>query len=275
EEIDLLELILRVFSFFKRRLVLIISVLLVIGTTGIITNFLVFKPRYQSSMVLVSRSLSVSELIALFGGIQDLAKEGNHNELSQLTQVEAPVWADLASLKAEPNTELQKMSPKTTLKDFSVAITIEVLDNKNWKKIEQGLLNYLENTPYVKKKTALYKENQADLLKKVQKEIKRTDSLKSIIESSQTTKNQMIIGTSGDIYAASVELYEKENEIKENIAFAADIRLIKGFTNYQKPQKFTLKDTLLLWGGVGLFLGILIALLAELNMILKQRKDKK
>ena len=82
------------------------------------------------------------------------------------------------------------------------------------------------------------------------------------------------MNNSTEAYTETLKLYEAESKIKENLAFLDDIQVIKEFTKYKKPKKFSIRETLALFAVIGLVLGIVLALIIELNKIIRKRKGK-
>lgn len=274
EEIDLIELIIKIYKFFKKRIVLILASIIIAIGLGILSSFVLFQPRYQSTMIISSRSLTASEVVGMISTLDNLAKEENETEISKLTKIPENLAKKIEKIEAMPNRELQKNTEKDFRKDSTIAIRLEITQTEKWQTYQDGIAYYLENIPYVKKKTALYKEGQEKLLLNVQKEIKHLDSLKKIIEASVSGKTQLILSNSGEVYSEILRLYEAENEIKANLAFAEDIQIIKGFTNYKKPKKFYLRDTASLFAVIGLIIGIALSLIIELNKLIRKREGK-
>lgn len=274
EEIDLIELIIKIYKFFKKRIVLILlSVVIAVGL-GVLSSFLLFKPRYQSIMIISSRSLTASEVVGFVSTLDNLAKEENETEISKLTKIPENLAKKIEKIEALPNRDFQKNVEKDVRRDSTIAIRLEVTKTGEWQAYQNGIAYYLENMPYVRKKTALYKEGQEKLLQNIQKEIRHLDSLKKIIEASGAGKTQFILSNSGEVYTEILKLYEAENKTKENLNFINDIQVIKEFTNYQKPKKFSLRETVALSAIIGLILGILLALIIELNKIIRKREGK-
>ncbi|MFN3316837.1 MAG: hypothetical protein ACK40K_08495, partial [Raineya sp.] len=219
-------------------------------------------------------SLTASEVAGFVSTLDNLAKEENEEEINKLTKIPEKSARKITNIEAMPNRDFQKNIEKDIRRDSTIAIKLEVTEKENWKIYQEGVVHYLENIPYVKQKTALYKEAQEKLLQNVQKEIRHLDSLKKIIEASTAGKTQFILSNSGEVYTEVLKLYETENKIKENLNFINDIRVIKEFANYQKPKKFSLRDTATLFAIIGFIFGIVLALIIELNKLIRQRENK-
>jgi capsular polysaccharide biosynthesis protein len=273
EEIDLIELLIKIYKFFKKRYLLILFCIVISAVLGVLSNFLLFKPRYQSTMIISSRSLTASEVAGIISTLDAFAYEENTEELAKLLNIPEKLAKKIEKIEAMPNREFQKNVEKDFRKDSTIAIKLEVTESDNWKTYEKGIVSYLENIPYVKMKTALYKESQERLLQQVQKEIKHLDSLKKIIEAGGG-KAQFILNNSTQVYTEILKLYEKENEIKENLFFVNDIRVIKEFTNYKKPKKFSVKEVTITFALIGFIIGIVVSLIIELNKIIRKREGR-
>jgi DNA-directed RNA polymerase subunit F len=273
EEIDLIELLIKIYKFFKRRYRLILLCIVISAVLGVLSNFLFLKPRYQSTMIISSRSLTASEVAGIISTLDAFAYEENTEELAKLLNIPEKLAKKIVKVEAMPNREFQKNVEKDFSKDSTIAIKLEVAESDNWKTYEKGIVSYLENIPYVKMKTALYKESQERLLQQVQKEVKHLDSLKKIIEAGGG-KAQFILNNSTQVYTEILKLYEKENEIKENLFFVNDIRVIKEFTNYKKPKKFSVKEVTIIFALIGFIIGIVVSLIIELNKIIRKREGR-
>ncbi|PKQ70623.1 Wzz/FepE/Etk N-terminal domain-containing protein [Raineya orbicola] len=273
EEIDLLELIIKIYKFFKKRFLLILAVMIACIGLGVLSSFLVFQPRYQSTMIFQSRSMTASEVVEITNTLNNLVREENYNEIEKLTGLPKDIAKNLEKLEAAPNREIQKNIDKDIRKDSTIALTIETTNNENLEKIQQGIVSYFENLPYVQKRKQLFKENKERLLAQIQKDIKHTDSIKRIVEASLFAKNPIILNSNSGFSKDLLLLYEAEGKVKEELAFIDDIKVIKGFTHYQKPRKFSIRDTLGISALIGFIVGILWSLVIEFNKIIRQREQ--
>lgn len=274
DEVDLLDLTIKIYLFFKRRFWLIAAVVASCISIGILSSYLLFQPRYQTTMIFQSRSMTASEVIGVIDALNSLVKEENYTEIEKLTGIPSNIAYKIAKLEAMPNRDLQKNLEKDTRKDSTMALILETTSNDHLEIIQQGLVNYLENLPYVQKHKKLFKEASERILEQIYREIKHLDSLKKIAESSFYNKNSFILNTSGDISEKIILLREKENKVRMQLAFLDDIKVIKGFTRYNKPRKFSIQDNIGISTFVGVILGILLALIIELNKLIREKKNK-
>ena len=273
EEIDLIEVLIKIYKFFKKRYLLILFCIVISAVLGVLSNFLLFKPRYQSTMIISSRSLTASEVAGLISTIDDFAYEESFEELEKLLGIPEKLAKKIVKVEAMPNREFQKNVEKDFRRDSTIAIKLEVTERNEWKTYEKAILDYLENIPHIKKKTLLYKESQERLLQQVRKEIKHLDSLKKIIEAGGTSKSQFIVN-SGIISSEIVNLSKKENEIKMSLFFADEFQIVKSFDNSKKPKRFSYKGTLVTSSVVGFIIGIVVSLIIELNKIIRKREGR-
>lgn len=274
DEVDLLDLTIKIYLFFKRRFWLIAAVVTSCISIGILSSYLLFQPRYQTTMIFQSRSMTASEVIGVIDALNSLVKEENYTEIEKLTGIPSNIAYKIAKLEAMPNRDLQKNLEKDTRKDSTMALILETTSNDHLEIIQQGLVNCLENLPYVQKHKKLFKEASERILEQIYREIKHLDSLKKIAESSFYNKNSFILNTSGDISEKIILLREKENKVRMQLAFLDDIKVIKGFTRYNKPRKFSIQDNIGISTFVGVILGILLALIIELNKLIREKKNK-
>jgi len=273
EEIDLIELLIKIYKFFKKRYLLILFCMVISAVLGVLSNFLFFKPRYQSTMIISSRSLTASEVAGIISTLDAFAYEENTEELAKLLNIPEKLAEKIVKIEAMPNREFQKNVEKDFRKDSTIAIKLEVTERNEWKTYEKAILDYLENTPHIKKKTLLYKESQERLLQQVRKELKHLDSLKKIIEAGGTSKSQFIVN-SGIISSEIVNLSNKENEIKMSLFFADEFQIVKSFDNLKKPKRFSYKGTLGTSSVAGFIIGIVVSLIIELNKVIRKREGR-
>lgn len=269
EEIDLLELVIRIYKFFKKRILLIVATTVICIGAGSLSSYLIFQPRYQSTMIFKSRSISIPEAIGIFNDLDKLVKEENYAEFSRLTNVPIKIAKNVKKIYATPNHDIQKIEPKK--EESAIALTIETIDNENLDKIQQGIVSYFENLPYVQKSKKLFKESKEKILAQVRKEIRHIDSVRKIIEAIPLAKNYAIIEGLNN-FSDKLDIYNAEAETIEELSYPDDIRIIKDFTCYQKPSKFSIKDILGTSALIGFILGILWGLIIELNKLIRQRE---
>ena len=273
EEIDLIELLIKIYKFFKKRYLLILFCIVISAVLGVLSNFLFLKPRYQSTMIISSRSLTASEVAGIISTLDAFAYEENTEELAKLLNIPEKLAEKIVKIEAMPNREFQKNVEKDFRKDSTIAIKLEVTERNEWKTYEKAILDYLENIPHIKKKTLLYKESQERLLQQVRREIKHLDSLKKIIEAGGTSKSQFIVN-SGIISSEIVNLSKKENEIKMSLFFADEFQIVKSFDNLKKPKKFSVKEVAIIFALIGFIIGIVVSLIIELNKVIRKREGR-
>lgn len=269
EEIDLLQLIVKIYNFFKRYFWIIVGITITIVIGGTVGMYFVLKPHYQSSMIVISRSMSASEFIGVTEAFNRLIKEKNWKEIQKLTTLDISICRTLRKIEAASNREVQKNVDKELIKDYTISLTIETTDNSYFTEIQKGLLHYYENLPYVEKKKQLFIKARQQTLERVRKNIRHLDSLQKIIESAAGQKNNLtiIFGSNNNFSSGLLELYETENKLIEELAFPEDIRVIKDLTTYEKPIKFSFTESLFVSFTLGFFIGILIALTKEFRRL--------
>jgi capsular polysaccharide biosynthesis protein len=131
EEIDLLELFIKIYKFFKRRFLLILIVMVICVGLGVLANLLVFKPCYQTNMIFTSRSMTTSEIADITNSLNNLVKEENWEEIQKLTGLSKEISKDIKKLEAIPNREFQKNIEKDTRTDTTMTLILEITNNKN------------------------------------------------------------------------------------------------------------------------------------------------
>jgi capsular polysaccharide biosynthesis protein len=265
EEIDLVALLIKVIKVVRKRLVLLIALLSVGALSGWLLTLLVFKPVYVSQMLIQSQVLSPTEVSALLKPIQLLAKENNRNLLEKYLAQPAEVVKHLVNIESKSTFENENTLDKVIRKDSSITIQVSVSDPAAFQGIEQGLVHFLENNPYVKRNTELYRQSQETILAQVLKEKIHLDSLKSQIE--KAIARGQLTGIVPDIYSATIKLTLLETETRQKLALANDIEIMQGFTPYKYPLKAKPSTNILIATALAFLLWIMVVVVIEIKAI--------
>ncbi len=263
EEIDLVALLIKTAKLVRKRLVLLIALLSIGALGGWILTLLVFKPMYVSQMVIQSQVLSPTEVSALLKPIQLLAKENNQPLLESYLSQPTEVARYLVNVESKATIDYEKTS--VIRKDSSITIQVSVSDPTAFQGIEKGLVHFLENNPYVKRNTELYRQSQETILAQVLQEKRHLDSLKSQIE--KAIARGQLTGMVPDIYSATIKLTLLETETRQKLALVNDIEVMQSFTPYRYPLKAKPSTNILIAVTLVFALWIVIVAVLEIKAI--------
>lgn len=257
DEIDLGELLLKLFKIVNRnKLILIIFTAL--GMAGGITRYYLKVPVYESSMMLRSDILTEAYSETLTDNLKRLIEERNDALLSEKLSITAEEASHLVDIKVESVEEAN--TPVGAVKNIIFLISVEITDNGILENLQAGIVNFLENNEFVKKRIDLRRKRFEALVSQVNKEIKEIDSLKKRMNEgiiyNQQGANLVVLDPS-NVYEKALSLFKEELTYQENLELIDSIQLIEGFTAFKNP----IAPKLSLSGGSGLLVGLFLALI--------------
>lgn len=257
DEIDLGVLILKITkSISKHKLMMIISILVGIGI-GFGIHYSQ-TPKYESDMIIQSNILTEAYSNTLTETLERLIKEENIDLISNKLSLNKDQASSLSGIKVESITETQTTDDITENRIFK--IHVEITNNGVLNDLQRGLIAFLENNEYVKKRVELTRSRLKNLISKVGTEIKEIDSLKSKISKGliqqQSGNNNLVILDPTTVYSKALSLYKEEISYQQSLELSNSIQLIEGFVAFQKPASPKLSINLVIGFMLGLFFAI-------------------
>ena len=258
DEIDLVELLVKVVLLTKRNLLQII-VFFVVGT-GLGYAYASLAPKvYESKMLVSSDILTESYSEKLFENLQNLIKEQNYDGLASRINLTAEEAKKISKLKIE--SALKDKPDKEDEKRFFL-ITVELEDQSLLPKIEEGLLFYFQENDFVKVRVEQRKNYFKELIKKVEEEIQSLEGFKEKIYKGnffESVKGSMMFDPT-EVNSKIVELSKEKGNLTMALETVNSIQVVEGFTQFDKPVWPKKSISLAAGATLGLFLvGVLIA----------------
>ena len=252
DEIDLKELSVSIYLYFKRHAKLVGSFILLGILFALMAFWLIPRP-FPSKMVIQSDILTESITDRIAETLNELIDENNVSELGtrlSLTQLEASAITQITieSIRGVVDAN-QKENEKIIF-----LVTVRVLDVTLIPKLQAGLISYLSNNEYVKVRVQQRVSYYRQLIAKIESELASLDSLKSrLLESNSVrTSSEFMIMDPSKLYSESVALKEKQMGYQNALEISSSVQIIQGFVTHTKP------------GGLGWWLYIIIGGLAGL-----------
>ena len=257
DEIDLGELLLKLFKIVNRNkftLLILTALGVALGTV----NYYLKEPIYESSMMLRSDILTEAYSETLTDNLKRLIQERNDALLSEKLSITAEEASHLVDIKVESVEEAN--TPVGAVKNIIFLISVEITDNGILENLQAGIVNFLENNEFVKKRIDLRRKRFEALVSQVNKEIKEIDSLKKRMNEgiiyNQQGANLVVLDPS-NVYEKALSLFKEELTYQENLELIDSIQLIEGFTAFKNP----IAPRLSISGGSGLMVGLFLALI--------------
>lgn len=266
DEIDLTELLVRVKNVLFRNKITIISLTIL----GLLLGLLYYNLRpavYQSEVVVRATILNESLLEVVNENLTQLLKENNYRALANKLNLPLEVAGYINKIEIEPTDE----AADKKLEFAFYVINVESFSNDHWNELEKGMLYYLSNNAFVKKRIDLKEKQYKGFISKLDAEINQIDSLKKGLYSSDNLgKDNVIMMNPGEVYTALLELVKERQKLEEELEFNHAVEVVEDFDAYQRPVSPRPVFSVAVGGLIGLALGLFIAFGRELNRYLNQ-----
>lgn len=263
DEIDLIELFLNIYIFFKRNFwFLFISVIIGAGL-GYSTKFFT-KKHYESSMLINSYTVSGNLLIEYINKIQTILEDGNLQYLSERMEMDTLQLTSLKEITIEDVYDEKEKKSKGYL-----SVSVNVLDNNILSVLDDGILKYIEKEQYVQSEIEIFTENNLNIISKIDEEIEKIEELQQLSLSQEQNKGDVNIYNSQKSFQNELLDLLKEKQNREKVLkFAIPFRVIQEFTIYQKPITKT-KISVLIGGVLVGFIALSFLIIRNINLSLK------
>ncbi|MCF6183610.1 MAG: hypothetical protein L3J56_03100 [Bacteroidales bacterium] len=274
-EIDLLELLIKIYLSLKRYwLVLLISVLA--GIVFTIVKNIYFDKSYNSSMsvsvkpendymyALTFQKFSnryeknPAEIVTgIINQANKLIKSDNISLLAKKMNLSKSDLIGLKSISSEYNFETGE-APGSIIQ-----IQANSSDSKIFKKLGNGILYLINNNSFVKEKTSEDSLMLVRIIKKIDIKLSELDSLQSkFLKDGKIT--DLIIFKDNSFFGESVKLTSLKEKINKDLKNLKEVELVDNFY-IPKTKYASIKMPLLLNSIMFLFLGIIIIVFIEFN----------
>jgi hypothetical protein len=262
-------------------------------------------PVYQTSMLLSSEYLNAKLVENAIDKLNLLCEEKERTGLSAVLDIDNDLALNIVEFKYEPFVSEQDLVEievlKHKLEEFKVEdrdinlvieqieiqnkntfhITVRVFDTSIIGDLQNALVGYFANNPYIKNRVRVNRTNQTQLIAKLEADITTLDSLKkafnlnlkSMATRPNESSNNVYVGEGGlldpvSVFTQGVSLFRQLQVVKEKMELGSDFEVIDGFTVFSKPESpGFVKGTVLAVAG-WLVLAYLLIMLLEINKYL-------
>lgn len=285
-EIDIVELLLKTFIFFKKYLIIfVIAIILGFAFGKIKTNRLVTY--YNSEMLLISKiqndldykimprirkdnNIGNTAIITnIVNTAQSLIKSQNFELLEQRTGIDKKQLQEIVNI----NSKIVADDNSADFDYITVNVTVknpEILNN-----LGAGIINFINNNEYIKEKTHKDSLLILELIAQTDKKIETLEEYqKKTLQNSRT--EIMLIGKSS-IFSESVDLMSYKQKLMQELYSLSAARMVE---NFYTPKYKAAKSSNAVYIYPFLFfaLAFFIALIIEINKkskeIIRQKEQK-
>ncbi|HTF21193.1 MAG TPA: Wzz/FepE/Etk N-terminal domain-containing protein [Chryseolinea sp.] len=250
DEIDLLELLLKVVIIIRDK-IWVILIFFIVGAGLGVTYFMAAKKEYESKMIISSNILTTSYAKILFDNANTHLREGDDEVLAKDLKMDAQAVDKIASLQIE---NLSQDGDSELKESDRYLITVYVYDQRILPSLQRGIVDYLERNEFVRVRVEQQRNYLLQMLSALEKELADLQQFKEEIYNgkffSNTKGNVMFDPTA--VNSKILDLTQKRIEFKNSLELINSVQLIEGFTVFKNPKKPTLVAAI----GGGSMLGV-------------------
>ena len=262
DEIDLIEVFLTIYVFFKKHFWFLVISVVIGGVFGHLAKFYT-KKYYESDMLVKSYVIPDDIFIRYIQNIQNVLSDGNIDFLSSRMEIDSSMLSKLKGINAE--IEYDQKDNKKSLE--YIKITAKVSDNKIFPDLQKAINNFLSKELYVQSEIEVYKENNLYLIANIENEIEKVKELQKLNLMAKN-KGEVNIYNNQNSFQREILNLLKEKQNRENLLrFAVPCRVIQDFTIYQKPK---VKNYTYLVGFIFGFTALLFLIFKNINKTIKK-----
>ena len=246
-EIDLLELLAKIYFLFKRNKYIILA----FAVIGIITG--IYKASktesyYQTEMI-VKTALEPEVVYNQLQILSDFRSSNNIALLAEELNITKGNAQQIKSIKIEEIEEIEESS--------LIKIVLEAHSTNIIPKIKRGIVNYTKSNKYLNEQLQTKQKHYKQYLNEISEalEILRKKENK---KNGSENPNEIIIGEEG--YAGQIiQLMDKKEKVETNLSQNKPLNIIKNFHIPENKRRDTTIN-IALYFAIGLFLGILVVI---------------
>ena len=250
--------------FFKSKYYVLAGLL-----TGLLLGYLYYATRpvfYKVSMVVEFNELTKRTYAEMLDQLNKLT--GSTARLSRELQISPEVAANITSIDSRNLNNDPLKEDTSTRKYQHFKIILGLRNNEIADTLERAVVNYLNNSPFLKKIKIEQKKITIEKLAFVNGDIQRLDSLKMEYNRFLSRPNSATFYNNAfnpaELFEQSTELAKERDILKRWLAMdTAAVTIIDGFKATSSPQSISLFKAMLILGSVGFLIGYLVGFMIE------------
>jgi hypothetical protein len=268
DDIDLIALLERSISFFKKNKWIFLSAILV----GLVLGYLRYRSLpvvYKSRLVAHSFILTNQNDIQIVEGWNAVLKSGDYAALVNTFNLPENILHKVKQIKAE---EIQKIFTPSNPNGFTIEVF--VTDNSILPDLQKGIVYGFNNSAYVKDRLIAKRSRLQELIDKTSIELKKLDSTKKLVEniiSGKGSSSSSLIVDASNFNRQWIDMNEKLLSLKEDSKFSNAVEVLSGFSKFKNPAG----PNLYVWLFLGLIsclsIAYIYALCRSINQKLRDR----
>ena len=246
QEVSVRDILFGVVNFFRNQAKTIV-LFLVLGVIVSVIYHNSKKPYFETSAIAISglyfyenyedqKILDPQLAIEIVNFLSEDVRNKNRKELSELLNLPTSIVANIKSIEAEGLYRIDADNRQNPISKFE--IKLKVYDKEIVEEIEEGLLYYFTNNPYLKSYYEVYQERNETIIKRIDEEI---SSLKSARNSQTRNSDFSSISITNDrsesrLQNQIIELYKQKQDYIKEYALLKPLSFVKSFSSPEKPE---------------------------------------
>lgn len=255
-EIDLLELLAKVYFLFKRNKYIILA-FAILGVIVSIYKSSKSEPYYQTEMT--AKTPLESEVVK-----NQLEVLTNHQKNQNIN-----LLAQELDIKKEDAKQIKSITVEEVEETSLMRISLKVLDTNLIHRIQEGIINFSETNKFLREQLKSKHRHYEQYLNKISEalELLRKQENKKITPQSQ----EKISIEEGNYARQIIQLMDKKEQVEENLIENKPLIIVNGFHIPEKAQTDTTTQ-FILYTVIGLFLGIVFVVVKFLIVKIEHYK---
>jgi hypothetical protein len=212
----------------------------------------VMKPAFRTDGIFVSHTLPAKYCGMMVATLSELTGKANLPVLAEQLKVPEVVADDIMVIQVYPMADTFALEKRdSVLALFRLSVIVKKMDNIE--AIQHGIITYLENSEYAKKRKEARIRSLEATRENLRIKVKSLDSLKEIVNSSIVPRSSgqgIILGepiNPVSIYQAETSYYQEEMRINESLATIDNIEVVQPFLRRIRPN-YPKYNTYLIYG---------------------------
>ena len=292
------------------RYKILLASAIVLGIIAGVAFNKIAKPYYQTSLLLNSAYLNTKLVENSIDKLNLLSEEEVNNGLAETLNISLDVAENINEFTFIPFVsesdiieiellkqkleafEIDKQEIDKIIRQIEIEnkntflITVRLYDTEIIGNLQNALVGYFKNNPYVANRIKTNRFRQEQLIEKLTRDVAMLDSLKGAYNLNlklQATKpndasNNVFLGESGavnpvSVYSQGINLFQDLQNTKRSYALGSDFELIDGFTTFSKPESPGLLKSAVILAGIFFGLAYLLIIIIEANKYLNRIEE--
>lgn len=259
QQIDLIDLSIKCFSFFRRR-ILLVSIVFIIGIGVAIADYYLSEDRYSTQFVVSSPMLNSSMIYTFSQPLSFYIASNNADSVAALMGISNEIASKIRGFD-------QDTSMSGIVVVSLVYSDIEIIDS-----IKNGLSFFYNNIPFVIQQISTRKVELQEQIDIFEEKISDLNQIQALELKALQDGNFGAIEAKGQSFNDIIVLYEKLYELKKEYNKLKPFSVINHSLIATKDN--SLMKLIAIYGIAALILGFLVSLFLELNYLIKNRTVK-